>query len=380
MKKTLLVALTALMMVFALGALAQAETYAVVRDTDSLNIRSGPSASYTWLGKVERGGWVRVTGQSGNWYQVVTVEEGIHGYMSKNFLETCESAAADANAAVVQNPAGTRFLNLREQPSYDANVLAIFYNGDPCTILNRRSDGWYYVSVKKNDIQLYGYFRSEYLAQGGVSGIGTARVSTGNGGSLNLRSAPSYEGSVLAQIPHGATVTVLLKGTGFWQVSYGGVAGYVDASFLDNGTSSGTSSGIVTPGGNAVIQTGNSGKLNLREQYSTNAKVLGQYANGTSVYVLNKGTMWCQVQVGGQTGYMMTRYLNFTTFMNTTKTVYNPNGGTYVNLRATPEKTNTNVNVRVPVNATVTIQAWGDEWSQVSYNGYTGYMMSWFLK
>ena len=59
---------------------------------------------------------------------------------------------------------------------------------------------------------------------------------------------------------------------------------------------------------------------------------------------------------------------------------YNPNGGTYVNLRSSPNKTSGNVNVRVPVGATVSLLSWGAEWSQVSYGSYTGYMMSWFLK
>ena len=51
-----------------------------------------------------------------------------------------------------------------------------------------------------------------------------------------------------------------------------------------------------------------------------------------------------------------------------------------MNLRSSPNKTSGNVNVRVPVGATVSLLSWGAEWSQVSYGSYTGYMMSWFLK
>ena len=95
--------------------------------------------------------------------------------------------------------------------------------------------------------------------------------------------------------------------------------------------------------------------------------------------MLQRGTAWCYVQVAGQTGYMMTKYLSLSG-STSTKTVYNPNGGTYVNLRSSPEKQNYNVNVRVPVGAIVNLLSWGDEWSQVSYGGTTGYMMSWFLR
>lgn len=381
MKKLLVLLLTALLLLCS-AALAQADTYAVVVDTQYLNLRSGPASSYTWLGKVARGEWVRVLGQSGNWYRVEVVGEDLTGYMSKNFLDTFEGGyAGSSNVAVVNNPVSTHWLNLRRAPSYDAEVLEIFFNGEQCTIL-QRMDGWYYVSAVKNGQTLYGYFRSEYLKVAPATSGTPYRVSTANGGWLNLRSAPSYEADVLAAIPNGAQVNVVLEGKEFCQVMYNGTAGFVGTEYIKPGTGS-----VVNPGkpqtpasGNAVVRTGNSGKLNLREQYSANAKILGQYANGTQVRVINKGAAWSLVEVGTQRGYMMTKYLQFNTTMSTNKYVYNPNGGTYVNLRTAPEKTSGNVNVRVPVNTVVTVLAWGDEWSQIQYNSYTGYMMSWFLK
>lgn len=129
-----------------------------------------------------------------------------------------------------------------------------------------------------------------------------------------------------------------------------------------------------------MCQTGNSGKLNLREQAYANAGILGRYSNGTAVTVLQKGAAWSYVEVKGQKGYMMSKFLKFTSSAASSRRVYNPNGGTYVNLRSSPNKTSGNVNVRVPVGATVSLLSWGAEWSQVSYGSYTGYMMSWFLK
>ncbi len=380
MKKIALLALAILLL--CVGATALADSYAVVYNTESLNVRTGPSTAYQWLGSVAQGEWVQVTGESGNWYQVVTVAEGISGYMSKNFLKTYEGGYAGmSNTATVSNPVSTHWLNLRVAPSYTAEVLEIFYNGTQCNILDRL-DGWYYVSVYKNGQQLLGYFRSEYLKVN-ASAVGESYyVATANRGKLNLRSGPSYNSGVLLQIPYGATVSVVLKGNSFWQVVYNGTVGYVDKSFLKQGSGNST---VVTPSygtGNASVQTGNSGKLNLRSQAYANAKILGQYANGTSVTILQKGSAWCYVQVNtdGQKGYMMTKYLNINGGSAAYKTVYNPNGSTYVNLRSSPDKTSNNINVRVPVGAQVDILSWGDEWSQVRYNNTTGYMMTWFLK
>ena len=383
MKKLALIVLT--LALLCVCSLALADTYAVVYNTESLNVRTGPSTDYKWLGSVAKGEWVQVVGESGNWYQVVTVEEGISGYMSKNFLKTyAGNAVSGSSKAVVSNPVSTHWLNLRVAPSYSAEVLEIFYNGTQCTILDRL-DGWYYVSVYKNGQQLLGYFRSEYLKLNTVADGEAYTVNTANRGWLNLRSGPSYESGVLLQVPYGETVSVALKGNSFWQVDYKGTVGYVDSDFLKKGGSYNTGSNVTVPSyntGNAVVKTGNTGKLNLRQQAYANAKILGQYANGTVVTVLQKGTVWSYVQVNtdGEKGYMMTKYLSMNGSSTAYKTVHNPNGGSYVNLRSEPDKKSGNVNVRVPVGQQVNVLSWGDEWSQVSYNNVNGYMMTWFLK
>lgn len=368
---------------------ASSTPFAVVYNTDTLNLRSGPGSEYTWLGQANRNDWVGIEGESDNWYQVRLYSgayQGRTGYMSKNFLKTVSGASS--STATVKNPAGTRFLNLREAPSYTANVLGIFYNGATCQVINRQADGWWYVSVNLNGSPLYGYFRSEYLVMGGSSAgsIGTAYVRTSNGGRLNLRTYPGFDAGVLAQIPNGSALSVLLKGNYYWMVSYNGEIGFVDISYVTERTSSlptaapSTPSTPTTTAGTAIVQTGNSGKLNLREQAYANAGILGRYSNGTAVTVLQKGAAWSYVEVKGQKGYMMSKFLKFTSSAASSRRVYNPNGGTYVNLRSSPNKTSGNVNVRVPVGATVSLLSWGAEWSQVSYGSYTGYMMSWFLK
>ena len=52
-------------------------------------------------------------------------------------------------------------------------------------------------------------------------------------------------------------------------------------------------------------------RLNLRERPDRNSASLGKFYNGTYVEVLEKGGEWTYVRIGGQEGYMMTRYLAF---------------------------------------------------------------------
>ena len=57
------------------------------------------------------------------------------------------------------------------------------------------------------------------------------------------------------------------------------------------------------------VQTGNGGKLNLRQEADAASNRIGQFANGTQVTVLERQGEWSQVEVNGQTGYMMNQYL-----------------------------------------------------------------------
>ena len=51
------------------------------------------------------------------------------------------------------------------------------------------------------------------------------------------------------------------------------------------------------------------GSLHLRKEPDSSAKVIQTYKSGTQVEILENDGTWCKVQVGKNTGYMMTQYL-----------------------------------------------------------------------
>ena len=59
---------------------------------------------------------------------------------------------------------------------------------------------------------------------------GTVRVSYGT---LNLRSTPSSSGTVIANLPNGAEVTVYGEWNGWYVVQYGDQVGYAAAAYID---------------------------------------------------------------------------------------------------------------------------------------------------
>ena len=52
------------------------------------------------------------------------------------------------------------------------------------------------------------------------------------------------------------------------------------------------------------------GSLHLRREPDSSAKVIQTYKSGTQVEILENDGTWCRVQVGKNTGYMMTQYLD----------------------------------------------------------------------
>ena len=361
--------------------------YALVSGTDTLNLRAGPGTEYQWCGSLAAGNWVGLLGESGNWYYVYLLHTGQYGYMSKNYLKRSDSGMTPgANMGVVNNPQPNQFLNLRAAPSFTAQVLGIYYNGSVFTLLSSTADGWYQVQINGQT----GYFRREYVRLNGTSASGqTAYVRSSNGGKVNLRSAPTYAGSRIdGQYAPGTQVTVLLSSplpSSFWKVSVNGALGYMDSSFLS------ASSPVQPvypdhPGikpatvGTAVVKNPKSTqKLNLRATPSSTAKVVAQYKNGVRFEVIQAGETWTKVygSASGNIGYFMTKYLTLYG-VSFTKTVQN--GNSYVNLRSSPSKTSGKVYAQVPSGAAVTVLIPGDEWTQVRYNGTTGYMMTSFLK
>lgn len=356
-------------------ALAAAEEYAVVYGTDQLNLRAQPSSSSGWLGSYQRGAWVAVTGESGNWY-LVRGMDGKTGYMSKNYLTKGPIQAVQIG--VVDNTSGGRFLNFREQPSYNAAVLGILYDGVPMT-LTSRDNGWLQVNVNGTS----GYVRSEYVTYWyGPANPLVATIKTPNNSVLNLRAAPTSDAQVLAQVKGDRYVMVLAKGSAWWRVMVDNLVGFMSSDFLQEGLKSAKDMGGNVAAKYALVSNPkNTQYLNLREYPNSSSRVLAHFTNGTRLTVNAQGTQWCHVTVNatGESGYMMTRYLELHNLPAVpTLTIVHPKG-TYVNLRQTQSLT-APVLTRIPHGATVTVVAPEASWYQVQYGNQTGYVAAYFLQ
>ncbi len=118
------------------------------------------------------------------------------------------------------------------------------------------------------------------------------------------------------------------------------------------------------------------GALNLRQNPSLDAKVIRQYPNGTWMTVLSEEGEWSKVEVGGNTGYVMSKYLTET---SAASTLYvRTNTGRGLNLRDTPSLEGNIITSFKPGTA-VDVLVRGANWHKVSVGGQTGYMNAAYL-
>lgn len=138
-----------------------------------------------------------------------------------------------------------------------------------------------------------------------------ATVTSTNGYGVRMREGPGTSYNVITKYPVNTTVTVLQKGSSWSQITVGGLTGWMMNQYLifgATGSSSGSSSGTAS-GVTATVTSGNGLRVWLRA--TAGGKRLALYKPGTQVTVLEKGSKWCRISIGGSIGYMMTEFLKF---------------------------------------------------------------------
>ena len=255
------------------------ELYAVVKYTPAgrINLRYGPTAASERVAVLEPGTKAKVLKNLGRWALIEA--NGFTGYMSTYYLDFYLNGNPTQLPAVevkiievpVQAPqtqppyqkpahragyydratwpvvesttmyvstANGGSLRLRYQPTTDSAVAGNYPVGTEVTVLNR-SNYWAYVNVKGNN----GFMMLQHLAYTQPAPpvppvpptpVGTATVTHPRGTFVNLRSSRTTDTdrNILARVPSGTVVDVLVWDTWYSTIIYNGITGYMVTSYL----------------------------------------------------------------------------------------------------------------------------------------------------
>ncbi len=140
----------------------------------------------------------------------------------------------------------------------------------------------------------------------------------------------------------------------------------------------------LSAGGTAVIAYANGDTVRLRSGPGYENAIVDRFAEGTTVNVIdgthtaNDGTLWYQVSVDGETGYIVSDYLTNDT-LGTAGTSGRIETNTSVNVRSGPS-TADSVVVTLPAGETVTLTGGNrDGWLSVSATGGDGWVVAEYL-
>ena len=313
--------------------------------------------------------------------------------------------------ARVETPQGGT-LTLREERSTSAKSLALIPNYTILSVV-QRSSSWSKVYFGGQT----GYVLTKYLnfnfqdpgtqptttpvptpTQAPVVTTLTARVETPLGGTLTLRETRKTSANALALIPNWTILNIQERGSTWCQVTFAGLTGYVLTQYLNFNYYNTVVTPTATPtvpssAVTAVVSTTNGGSLNLRAYAETNAKVLQVIPNGTRVTVTARGSVWSAVTYNGDSGYVMTGYLDFGASQATSTPSPTPaptptpvtvqsaviaTNGSKLNLRSSPV-IGDNLITSLANGTYVTVLERGDSWSRITAGTYTGWVQSQYL-
>ena len=205
---------------------------------------------------------------------------------------------------------------------------------------------------------------SEPTAPGAIAGNATVID-----GELILRSTASTDGSVLAVMPAGATVSLTGESVaGFLSVSYQGAPGWASAEFLDIGGPAAEAGALVK-----VVD----GALNLRSAGSTEAEVLQVLDDGAELTLTGETSGgYLAVTLNGTNGWAFASYLE-PIDNEPAKTAAVFDGA--LNLRAEANQSAEVLTV-IPDGATVSLLGRTENgFSEISYDGANGWAASMYL-
>ncbi|PGK51464.1 hypothetical protein CN918_27105 [Priestia megaterium] len=226
------------------------------------------------------------------------------------------------------------------------------------------------------------------------SGIKTTTAKVKATGGLNVRSGPSTAYKTKGLLKNGVTVTILSQKSGWTQIKYGTLTGWVAASYLTNlNTTSPATPSATTPPTSTTTKIATvkaPGGLNVRSGPATTYGTKGLLKNGLSVTVVSQKSGWAQIKYGTVTGWVSATYLTIKTTSTSTSTqpststpatsvktakVKAPSG---LNIRSGPASTYVTKGF-LKNGVTVTIVSQKNGWSNIKYGTVTGWVSSAYL-
>ena len=207
---------------------------------DALNVRSGPSTSYSITTKLYKGDKVEILETSNGWHKI-KASNGKIGWVSGDYIKVSSGSTSQPSTSTTKATVTATSLNVRSGAGTSYSVITKLSKGTVVDVLESASNGWKKIKTSGGTT---GWVSRDYLTTGSAGNSSTdnstsqtSYKATVNTDSLNMRKGAGTSYSVITKLSKGTVVDVLESASNGWKKikTSNGTIGWVSGSYLANG-------------------------------------------------------------------------------------------------------------------------------------------------
>ncbi len=290
------------------GTASPSTTSLIVSTVDSLRIRTGPGPSFQVSGYMNKGQEATFIEKNENWTKIQY--KNTQGWVSSQYVtakSTATQPPSNSNTGTAKTGKVTvNNLNIRSQPSLQANIVGKLSIGDTVTITNQR-ENWLEIQYKNSKAWVtLDYINISKQEDGGTNPtpVPSPTASTGivTASSLNVRDRHSLSGSVIASLKQGETVTIISESNQWFEITFSNnKKGWVASWYIERTTNQPPSSAPISDKTVKILHNG----TNIRSGAATTTSVVTRANEGDTFKIIATEGDWFKIQLpGNKTGFI----------------------------------------------------------------------------
>ena len=282
---------------------------------DALNVRSGPSTSYSITTKLYKGDKVEILETSNGWHKI-KASNGKIGWVSGDYIKVSSGSTSQPSTSTTKATVTATSLNVRSGAGTSYSVITKLSKGTVVDVIESASNGWKKIKTSGGTT---GWVSGDYLTTGSAGNSSTnnstsqtSYKATVNTDSLNMRKGAGTSYSVITKLSKGTVVDVLESASNGWKKvkTSNGTTGWVSGSYLTTGVVEYPSTDNSTSQ-TSYKATVTADSLNVRKGAGTSYSVITKLSKGTVVDVLESASNgWKKIKTSnGTIGWVSGSYL-----------------------------------------------------------------------
>lgn len=355
-------------------------------NTTFLHFRSQPNTNSDVIKTIYSNDTINILSKAGSWYEAEV--NGQIGYLYGYYLNinsnenSNSSSSSNSSNSITGEVVNSPFLHVRAGAGTNFSILEDIYLYNKVQVLQKLGS-WYEIKVNGKIGYVYSYYLD--IVSGSLSGDSSSSPTNNtdsnndniekgtvvNLQTLNVRSSPSTNCSVLGTLSNGAYVNIISSDNGWYKIEYDGSYAYVSANYIQ----------IVSPYQNdtandsnnisSLSATGfiNGYLVNIRSSANSNSKVIGQETINSPVTITGEKNNFYRVKLGNTYGFIAKKYITIsqTSDSNTDQNnnANNSSNNTTDN-NSIDNNTNTSITNKVTTNYPISL----NDYINIEYNNW----------